>query len=73
MSTVIICPNAMEWATRHGLIARGFALSNVCGRKRMLTVAHRPRVPTLPNVVALHKRESAVEAIFNWLAPEMHR
>ena len=39
----------------------------------MLTVAHRPRVPTLPNVVALHKRESAVEAIFNWLAPEMHR
>lgn len=71
---IIVLPNAMEWATRQRLIAEGFALSNVRGRRRLLTVARRPvRIPTLTNVVALPKRESAVEAIFQWLAPEMHR
>lgn len=66
---IVVLPNALEWATRKGLIVSGFVLSNVRGKRRTLTVAHWPA----RKLARTPKRESAVEAIFQWLAPEMHR
>jgi hypothetical protein len=65
MSNVIVCPNAMEHATLSHLMARGFAISNVRGRKRLLTVAHRP----VRNVVQMPRR-SVVDEMFRWLEAE---
>ncbi len=68
--TIILCPNAKLHATSVSLRARGLVLSNVTGKKRSLIVARKPAVR---NVVALPKRESAVEAVFTWLTPESKR
>lgn len=66
---IVVLPNAMEWATRHQLITSGFTLRHVRGTRRMLTVASWPA----RKLARAPKKESAVEAIFQWLAPEMHR
>jgi hypothetical protein len=48
---ITILPNRKERASARAMQARGYLLSNVRGRKRMLVVAHRvSRVVTLPSV-----------------------
>lgn len=71
--SVTILPGPFEHVTKQHLLARGLALSTVRRGAHVRTVAHRPVVPVLTNVVRLTGRESAVESIFKWLAPEMHR
>lgn len=71
MSTVTILPGPFEDVTKQRLLARGLALSSVRRGSHVRTEADR--VPVLTNVVRLTGRESAVEAIFQWLAPEIHR
>jgi hypothetical protein len=59
VSTVTILPNCKERESARAMQARGYLLSNVRGRKRMLVVAHRvSRVVTL--------RPSIVESIFSF-------
>lgn len=70
MKAITILPGPFEDVTKQRLLARGLALSSVQRGSHVRTVADRP-VPR--NVVRLPRRESAVEAIFKWLAPEMHR
>lgn len=67
---ITVLPGPFEDVTKQRLLARGLALSNVQRGSHVRTVADRP-VPR--NVVRLTGRESAVEAIFKWLAPEIHR
>lgn len=69
-SGVTILPGPFEHLTKANLRARGLALSSVRRGSHVRTVASRP-VPR--NVVRLTGRESAVEAIFKWLAPEINR
>jgi hypothetical protein len=49
--SITILPNRKERESARAMQARGYLLSNVHGRTRMLVVAHRvSRVMTLPSV-----------------------
>lgn len=62
---VTILPGPFEHVTKQHLLARGLALSNVRRGPHLRTVAHRPVVPVLTNVVRMPTRLS-VDAIFDF-------
>lgn len=62
---VTILPGPFEQLAKQHLIARGLALSNVQRGSHLRTVAHRPFVPVLRNVVTLRRR-LVVDEIFRF-------